>query len=292
MSLLLSRLKRDPIFLTLLAAGVLWVLAAFCLPSFLPYDAYTTNSALRLQPPSAEHIMGTDQLGRDVLARVVTGGQMSLSLALISGTVAAVCGITLGALMAMTSGKLNIICTGIIDFFLAFPSRVFLVALLGFLGPNMTNIIIAVVITTWAEYARITRTIVRNEREKWYVRYADISGVPFAKILGSYILPNVVPQMLVFFFQHISDIILIVAGLSLIGIGVQPPTPEWGMLLMGSKDYMQTAPWLLMFPGLAIFITVFIFNLMGDVLRDICDPRYEPITAKNGEVLCNDKHSL
>ena len=193
----------------------------------------------------------------------------------MSGILSAVFGIGVGAAMALTRGRMQLISTGIVDFFLAFPSRVFLVALLGFLGPNVGNVILAVFITTWAEYARIVRTIVRTEREKPYVRYADASGIPFSQRLFRYVLPNVVPQMFVFFFQHLSDIVLVVAGLSLIGIGIQPPTPEWGMLLMGSKDYMQTAPWLLMFPGLAIFITVILFSLMGDELRDIFEPRWE-----------------
>ena len=193
----------------------------------------------------------------------------------MSGILSAVFGIGVGAAMALTRGRMQLISTGIVDFFLAFPSRVFLVALLGFLGPNVGNVILAVFITTWAEYARIVRTIVRTEREKPYVRYADASGTPFSRRLFRYVLPNVVPQMFVFFFQHLSDIVLVVAGLSLIGIGIQPPTPEWGMLLMGSKDYMQTAPWLLMFPGLAIFITVILFSLMGDELRDIFEPRWE-----------------
>ena len=275
MSLFFARMRRNPAFVALVVLLILWVLSMFAAPSFLSYDANATNTGTRLLPPSAQHLMGTDQLGRDLLARVLVGGQASLMVSIVSGVLSAAFGIGVGAAMAMTRGRVQLVCTGIIDFFLAFPSRVFLVALVGFLGPSVFNIIAAILITTWAEYARITRTIVRTEREKWYVRYADVSGIPFSCRLRSYVLPNVIPQMLVFFFQHLSDIILTVAGLSLIGIGIQPPTPEWGMLLMGSKDYMQTAPWLLMFPGAAIFITVVIFSLMGDELRDIFEPRWE-----------------
>ena len=275
MGLFFSRMRRDPLFCVLAALLLLWIAAMFDVPPFLPYDAYTNDMGARLLPPSAEHILGTDQLGRDLLSRVLVGGQASLSASLVSGILSAVFGIGVGAAMALTRDRMQLISTGIVDFFLAFPSRVFLVALLGFLGPNVGNVILAVFITTWAEYARIVRTIVRTEREKPYVRYADASGIPFSRRLFRYVLPNVVPQMFVFFFQHLSDIVLVVAGLSLIGIGIQPPTPEWGMLLMGSKDYMQTAPWLLMFPGLAIFITVILFSLMGDELRDIFEPRWE-----------------
>ena len=275
MGLFFSRMRRDPLFCALAALLLLWIAAMFVVPPFLPCDAYTNDMGARLLPPSAEHLLGTDQLGRDLLSRVLVGGQASLSASITSGVLSAVFGIGVGAAMALTRGRLQLISTGIVDFFLAFPSRVFLVALLGFLGPNVGNVILAVFITTWAEYARITRTIVRTEREKPYVRYADVSGIPFLRRLFRYVLPNVVPQMFVFFFQHLSDIVLVVAGLSLIGIGIQPPTPEWGMLLMGSKDYMQTAPWLLMFPGLAIFITVILFSLMGDELRDIFEPRWE-----------------
>ena len=280
MGLFFSRMRRDPVFCALAAALLLWILAMAVIPSFLANDPYTTNMGARLQPPSAEHWLGTDQLGRDLLARVLVGGQVSLTVSILSGFLSAVVGIGIGAAMALTRGRMQLICTGIVDFFLAFPSRVFLVALRGFLGPSVVNIMLAIIITTWAEYARITRTIVRTEREKWYVRYADVSGIPFGRRLRSYVLPNVIPQMFVFFFQHLSDVILIVAGLSLIGIGIQPPTPEWGMLLMGAKEYMQTAPWLLMFPGLAIFITVIIFSLLGDVMRDIFEPRWERKGAK------------
>lgn len=280
MGLFFSRMRRDSLFCALAGALVLWVLAMAVIPSFLTYDPYTTDMGARLQPPSAEHWLGTDQLGRDLLARVLVGGQASLTVSLVSGFLSAIIGIGIGAAMALTRGRMQLICTGIVDFFLAFPSRVFLVALLGFLGPSVINIVLAILVTTWAEYARITRTIVRTEREKWYVRYADASGIPFGRRLRSYVLPNVIPQMFVFFFQHLSDVILIVAGLSLIGIGIQPPTPEWGMLLMGTKDYMQTAPWLLLFPGLAIFVTVIIFSLLGDRMRDICEPRWERKGAK------------
>lgn len=275
MGLFFSRMRHDPPLLVLAAILLLWILAMFALPPLLAHDAYAASTGARLLPPSAEHLMGTDQLGRDLLARVLVGGQASLTVSIVSGVLSAVFGIGIGAAMAMTRGRVQLVCTGVIDFFLAFPSRVFLVALVGFLGPSVVNIILAILLTTWAEYARITRTIVRTEREKWYVRYADVSGIPFGRRLRSYVLPNVIPQMLVFFFQHLSEIILIVAGLSLIGIGIQPPTPEWGMLLMGAKEYMQTAPWLLMFPGAAIFVTVVIFSLMGDVLRDIFEPRWE-----------------
>ena len=147
-----------------------------------------------------------------------------------------------------------------------------MIALIGVIGASVWGVIIALVLTTWPEYARITRTLVRTEREKGYVRYAPYAGAGCYHIIFSYILPNAIPQLLVFLCQHISEVILLVAGLSLIGIGVPPPSPEWGTLLMGAREYMQTAPWLLFYPGGAIFVTVVIFNLLGDALRDALDP--------------------
>ena len=275
MGLFFSRMRRDPLFCVLAALLLLWIAAMFAVPPFLPYDAYTNDMGARLLPPSAEHILGTDQLGRDLLSRVLVGGQASLSASLVSGILSAVFGIGVGAAMALTRGRMQLISTGIVDFFLAFPSRVFLVALLGFLGPNVGNVILAVFITTWAEYARIVRTIVRTEREKPYVRYADASGIPFSRRLFRYVLPNVVPQMFVFFFQHLSDIVLIVAGLSLIGIGIQPPTPDWSTMISDAMLYYRQAPHLIIVPGAAIILLVSSLNMVGQMLHRRLDVRQE-----------------
>ena len=148
MGLFFSRMRRDPLFCVLAALLLLWIAAMFAVPPFLPYDAYTNDMGARLLPPSAEHLLGTDQLGRDLLSRVLVGGQARLSASIASGVLSAVFGIGVGAAMALTRGRLQLISTGIVDFFLAFPSRVFLVALLGFLGPNVGNVILAVFITT------------------------------------------------------------------------------------------------------------------------------------------------
>ena len=145
------------------------------------------------------------------------------------------------------------------------------IAFIGIMGPSITNVIISLCITKWAEYARITRGLVYIERHAEYITFARMSGASRIRILWRYILPNVLPPLLIVIIQHLGDAIILVASFSLIGIGVQPPDPEWGAILLSSRDFLQTAPWLLIYPGLAIFITVVLFNYIGDALRDALD---------------------
>ena len=145
------------------------------------------------------------------------------------------------------------------------------IAFIGIMGPSITNVIISLCITKWAEYARITRGLVQIERHAEYITFARMSGASNLRILWRYILPNVLPPLVIVIIQHLGDAIILVASFSLIGIGVQPPDPEWGAILLSSRDFLQTAPWLLIYPGLAIVITVVLFNYIGDALRDALD---------------------
>nr|WP_304101150.1 ABC transporter permease [Mitsuokella multacida] len=268
----LRRLTADRVVLVCCALALLWILLALLAPWIAPYDPDAVDMGWRLQGMSASHWMGTDSLGRDELSRILYGGRVTLSIAFSGVGMAALFGVLVGASVALLGGRAELVGTAVLDFFLAFPNRVFLIALVGVFGQSVGSVILAVVLATWSEYARIARTLVRIEREKGYVRYAPFGGAGFFRVLLRYILPNILPQLLLFLCQHISEVILLVAGLSLIGIGIPPPSPEWGTLLMGAREYMQTAPHLLFFPGLAIFVTVLIFNLLGDALRDILDP--------------------
>lgn len=269
---LLQRVGSDRALLVCAVLAMLWVLLAVFAPFLAPYDPEAVQMGERLQGVSAAHWMGTDSLGRDECSRILYGARVTFSIAFLGVGITACFGIFIGAAIALLGGRAELFGTAVLDFFLAFPNRIFMIALLGVLGQSIVSVILALALTTWSEYARIARTLVRAEREKGYVRYALFAGADFFRVLMRYILPNALPQLLLFLCQHISEVILLVAGLSLIGIGVPPPSPEWGTLLMGAREYMQTAPHLLFFPGLAIFITVVIFNLLGDALRDFLDP--------------------
>ena len=269
---LYKQLKGNKKFCVLLLLCLLWVLLPVMAPWISSFDPYKVDMAARLQPESLVHWMGTDQLGRDEMARILYGGRSTLSVAFMTVFLTAVIGIFLGALMSLSHSWIAGVFSSILDFFLAMPVMVFTVALIGVPSPSLSHLIFALVVTGWSDYARITRTLVLEEKEKGYVRYSALAGAGLIHTIFHYILPNIIPELLVFLCQHISEVILLAAGFSLIGIGVQPPTAEWGMLLMGSRNYMQTAPWLLLYPGLAIFITIILFNLLGDLMRDALDP--------------------
>lgn len=195
--------------------------------------------------------------------------------------ITAVGGILIGAFAAFLQGFADRIVTAALDLFLSMPALVVAIALIGLLGPDTGNLIFSLCLTHWAEYARVARSLVQAEREKTYVRYARFAGAGFLGTVFSYVLPNVVPRLLVLVFQNIGEILLTVAGLSLIGIGVPMPYPEWGTMLMGARDYLQTAPQLMIYPGAAIFITILLFNFIGDILRDVMDPAGGDAAEKN-----------
>lgn len=242
-------------------------------PMLAPFDPFAVNIKQALQPMGSTHLFGTDQLGRDLFSRILYGGQTSLGLAILVVIGTTVLGACVGLVAGYAGGKLDSIISKFIDIWLSLPEVVMAIALIGILGPNVYNVLLSLVLVKWAEYARITRSLVLCHKESEYVRFAYMSGASVRKVLKTYIFPNVASPLLVVACQHVGEVILTIAGFSLIGIGVQPPTPEWGSILMQSKDYMQTAPWLLFCPGAAIFLSVVLFNWWGDELRDKLDPR-------------------
>ena len=237
----MNRQKPHTLYAMLVLAA-LWIVLFLCAPYIAPFDPETTSIADRLQDISSTHLLGTDQLGRDVWSRILYGGKAS-----------------------------DRWLSRLIDLVLGFPNMVIAIAFIGIMGPSITNVIISLCITKWAEYARITRGLVQIERHAEYITFARMSGASNLRILWRYILPNVLPPLVIVIIQHLGDAIILVASFSLIGIGVQPPNPEWGAILLSSRDFLQTAPWLLIYPGLAIFITVVLFNYIGDALRDALD---------------------
>ena len=248
--------RRKPYTLyAMLVLAALWIAFFLCAPYIAPFDPETTSVADRLQDISSTHLLGTDQLGRDVWSRILYGGKASLGIAFTIIGISGAIGIFIGGLAGFSTPRIDRWLSRLIDLVLGFPNMVIAIAFIGIMGPSITNVILSLCITKWAEYARITRGLVQVN---W-------------RILWRYILPNVLPPLLIVIIQHLGETIILVASFSLIGIGVQPPDPEWGAILLSSRDFLQTAPWLLIYPGLAIFITVVLFNYIGDALRDALD---------------------
>ena len=272
MTYLWNRLLRRRDFVIIGVLLITWSLLAVFAPHIAPYDPYEQDLTMRLTGNTAAHFFGTDQLGRDIFSRILYGGRISLAVSLTIVAITAIFGIAAGMLTGFLRGTADKVITALLDFFLGVPSLVVSIALIGVLGPSIPNLIFALSFTHWAVYARVARTLVQSEREKPYARYAIFGGAGLWGTVCIYLLPNILPRLLVLIFQNIGEILLTVAGLSLIGIGVPLPYPEWGTMLMGARDYLQTAPQLMIYPGAAIFVTIFLFNYMGDILRDVMDP--------------------
>ena len=241
------------------------------LASLLPQDL-ATDLAVRDQGPSGAHWLGTDHLGRDVLSRLIVGTQLSLgSVVLVLGLVL-VLGVVIGGIAGIVGGKLDMFLMRLCDMFLTFPTLVLAFFLIAVLGTGLTNVIIAIALSHWAWYARMVRGMVIAQRNRDYVLASRLAGASRLTRLRQHIMPNVVGQLLVLASMDIGHMMLHVSGLSFLGLGVSPPTPEWGVMINDSKEFIWTHPQLLLWPGLMIFLAVMAFNLLGDALRDRLDP--------------------
>jgi peptide/nickel transport system permease protein len=257
-----------------ITVGVI-LLVAVIGPMFTPYDPIKQDFGALLAPPSAEHWFGTDQLGRDVFSRVVTGARISLLIGVAAVALAVTIGTVLGLLAGFLGGWVDTVIMRVTDLFLAFPALILAMAVSAALGPNLVNVLIAVGAAWWPEYARLARSIGIVERHVQYVDAARGLGVRTVPILATHVFPAAVPPLLVKATMDVGIAIVYVAGLSFIGLGVQPPTPEWGLMISDGRIYMQSAWWIATFPSLAILITGFTFNLTGESLRDVLDPRHQ-----------------
>ncbi|MDR5700847.1 nickel transporter permease [Agromyces aerolatus] len=255
-----------------IVVGLLLLLAAIG-PLIAPYDPIAQNFSVLLAPPSLEHLFGTDQLGRDVFSRVLAGARISLFIGLAAVIIAVALGTLLGLLAGFLGGWVDTTIMRITDLFLAFPALILAMAVSAALGPSLMNVLIAVSVTWWPEYARLARSVGMVERKVQYVDAARVLGMRTGPILGSHVFPAAVPPLLVKATMDVGIAIVYVAGLSFIGLGVQPPTPEWGVMISEGRIYMQSAWWIATYPSLAILITGFAFNLAGESLRDALDPR-------------------
>jgi peptide/nickel transport system permease protein len=248
------------------------VLALFA-PLIMPYDPTATSWTLVRKPPSALHWFGTDEVGRDVLARIIYGARASLLAGVISVGIALSVGVPLGLLAGYAGGPLDALLSRITDAMLACPFLILAIALAAFLGPSLGNAMIAIGITTTPIFVRLTRGQVMTVKVEDYVEAARALGNPRWRIALVHILPNILPALLVQATLSIAAAIIAEASLSFLGLGQQPPAPSWGSMLNSAQRFLINAPWMAVWPGLAIFLTVLSFNLVGDGLRDALDPR-------------------
>ncbi|MCD8195845.1 MAG: ABC transporter permease [Lachnospiraceae bacterium] len=273
MAKLKAFVKKNPSFTVFCLLALDIILIAILAPVIATHDPYEAVLADAVQAPSAEHWFGTDKMGRDLFSRVIYGARTSLSAALILVAIIVVVGTTLGIIAGYFGGIVDAVIMRFSDMMISFPGMVLAIAVAGILGANMRNAIIAIAIVSWTKYARLSRSLVLKIRNRDYIAAAQLTGSKTTYILWKYMLPNALPTILITGATDIGSMMLEIAGLSFLGFGAQSPTAEWGLMLNEGRAYMTAAPWLMIFPGLAIFITVVVFNLLGDSLRDVLDPR-------------------
>lgn len=266
-------LHTPPLFrlLTLLAAFIL--IASLFSAQLAPYDPYATHPQLILKAPSAEHLLGTDNYGRDILSRILAGGKTSIFAALFIILIAGSLGSLIGLLAGYYRGRMDAVLMRITDVFQAFPDIVLAIAVAGVLGGGLVNAMLALIVTTWTQYARIARSAAVAVKEETYIQAARLSGCTDTRILFGHILPNIAGPLIVTAVLHVSTMMMGLAGLSYLGIGVQIPAAEWGAMISEGQKYLQQAPWTALAPSAVMVAVMMVFNMFGDQLRDLLDPK-------------------
>jgi peptide/nickel transport system permease protein len=273
-----SRFSRLPFATGVAIVAAILFVAAF--HQFLtPYAVEQMDMANRLSGPSAVHWLGTDNFGRDLWTRLTYGAAISVAIALASVAAAAAIGTAVGIAGGYLGGWVDMVLMRIVDVFLSFPALILAMALIAVLGPGAVNVAIALTAVFWTHYARVVRSVTLSQREREYVRAAVALGAPEWRVMLRHILPNIVGPVIVLATLGIGTAIVAESGLSFLGLGVQPPTPTWGWTLAYGLRFLRSDPWMSTIAGLAIMITVLGFNLLGDGLRDLLDPR--GMTARN-----------
>lgn len=252
---------------------ILLLLLALIGPFITPYDITEPDYENVLTGPSAQHWAGTDAYGRDIFSRVIAGTQISLFVGLTSVLIGAIGGTFLGIVAGYYGGKIDAIIMRFCDVLLAFPGILLAIGIIAILGPGLGNVIIAVAIFSVPMFARIVRSSTLSVKSTLYIEATKSIGTRPSRIIWKHIFPGTISSIIVYFTMRIGSAILTAASLSFLGLGAQPPSPEWGAMLSGGRDYLNIAPHVTIFPGVAIFITVLAFNLLGDGLRDALDPK-------------------
>ena len=270
---LTRRLLADRAAVGGLAVLVLFVAVAAAAPLIAPHDPTAVDARAILAPSSGEHWLGTDNLGRDVLSRLIHGARWTLGTAFLAAIGIVSIGVMVGLIAGYFGGLVDNALMRIVDILLAFPSLVLALAIVGTLGPSLKNVLIGMVAVWWVDYARIIRGLTLSMREREFITSAHCCGASSTRIIARHLVPNVIPSVIVLATLELGSLMLAISGLSFLGLGAQPPTPEWGTMLNNGRPFFQRAPELMLYPGLAITITVVACNLVGDGLRDILDPR-------------------
>ena len=268
-----ARLRTRHSAMVGLAVVLLVIALALLAPFVAPYDPTAQSWSAVRKPPTGSHPFGTDEVGRDILARIIYGARASMAAGLVSVAIAIGIGVPLGLLAGYLGGLVDGLISRLTDAMLACPFLILAIALAAFLGPSLTNAMIAIGITATPIFIRLTRGQVLTIKAELYVEAARAAGIRSWRIAMEHVLPNVLPQLLVQASLTVATAIIAEASLSFLGLGQQPPAPSWGAMLNTAQRFLTNAPWMAIFPGLAIFVTVLSFNLLGDGLRDALDPR-------------------
>jgi peptide/nickel transport system permease protein len=261
-----------------LIAAILLVLLVFTAaigPFLVPYKPDATDLDSLRQLPSKAHLLGTDSIGRDILSRVVFGARISLSVGILASALSLSIGVFFGLLAGYFGGRADTVLSQIFDIFLAFPSLLLAIGISAVMPPGLASAMLAITLVGWAGFARLVRGITFSLKEQTYVEASRALGATSSRILKKHILPNALPLLLVAGSLRVGGFILLEAALSFLGLGVQPPIPTWGSMISQNRTYINSAPWMVIVPGLAISITVISFNILGDFLRDKLDPRMQ-----------------
>lgn len=271
-----QRIRRSSVKVRLIVFGtlaVLLILFSVFSEQLTPYDPYLQDLSNAKAPPSAEHLLGTDRYGRDMLSRVIVGSRTSIFSTLLLVAVITVLGTAVGVFCGWNGRWMDTVLMRISDMFLAFPGLVFALAVAGSLGGGLQNAILALAAISWPKYARIARSQTLAQKETVWMKAAKLSGSSSGKLIFKHILPNIIGPILVTAMLDIGTMMMELAALSFLGLGAKPPTAEWGSMMSDTRSLMTTSPWITFSPGIAIFISVMVFNLLGDTIRDYADPK-------------------
>jgi len=272
---IIQEIRSNKLVLTAVIVLALLLTAAVIGPLFVPYDPLATDLDSLRQPPSGSHLLGTDSKGRDILSRIVHGARISLTVGITASLFSLCIGTLAGLVAGYFSGKVDMVLSQVFDIFLAFPSLLLAIGISAVMPPGLASAMLAITIVSWAGFARLVRGLTLSLKEQTYVEASRAIGATTGRILFRHILPNALPLLLVAGSLRVGGFILLEAALSFLGLGVQPPTPTWGSMISLNRMYINSAPWMVIFPGLAISITVISFNILGDFLRDKLDPRFQ-----------------
>ncbi|SEO70322.1 peptide/nickel transport system permease protein [Paenibacillus sophorae] len=272
-TLMIQRFKKNKRAIVGLWMVIIFVCIAIFARWLAPYDPIAQNMQIILNPPSLSHPFGTDEYGRDILSRVIYGAQISLMVGVVGVLISIVFGVALGTISGYFGGKADILIMRVMDVFMAFPSFLLALAIVSVLGPGMVNVMIAIGIFSIPAFARISRSSVMSVNNKEYIEAAKSMGSGHVRIIFKHVIPNSIAPIIVLSTMRIATAILTASGLSFLGMGAQPPTPELGAMLSSGRDYLRSDPHVSTIPGLAIMFMVLAFNMLGDGIRDALDPK-------------------